>query len=196
MEGGNRMNRAEQALFNDKKMGFFIYLGVEAIMFAVLFATYLIFTPASNGPQPSEIFEAKTVILSSFFLLSSSGTLWLGERALKSEKQNIFLTGLGITMLFAIIFLGFEVYEFASFVREGHGMGVNVFMSSYYVLVGLHAAHVAFGIGWMAVLFVQYFRQIPRTLFTEKLSIFSYYWHFVDIVWVFIIGIVYLPYLL
>ncbi|WP_404455841.1 heme-copper oxidase subunit III [Oceanobacillus kapialis] len=190
------MNREEQYLFQDKKMGFFIYLGVEAIMFAVLFATYLIFTPASSRPYPSEIFEARIVILSSIFLLSSSGTLWLGERALKKGKDTLLLTGLGVTMLFAIIFLCFEVYEFTTFVMEGHGMSANVFMSSYYVLVGLHAAHVLFGIGWMAILFVQYFRQIPRSLFTEKLLIFSYYWHFVDIVWVFIIGIVYVPYLL
>ncbi|WP_052360608.1 cytochrome c oxidase subunit 3 [Oceanobacillus manasiensis] len=190
------MNREEMALFKDKKMGFFIYLGVEVVMFAVLFATYLIFTPATQGPHPSEVFEAKIVILSSFFLLSSSGTLWLGERALKKKKQAFFLIGLGITKLFAIIFLGFEVYEFASFVKEGYGMSASVFMSSYYALVGLHAAHVAFGVGWMGVLFVQYFRRIPLTLFTEKLSIFAYYWHFVDIVWVFIIGIVYLPYLL
>lgn len=190
------MNNHESALFKDKQIGFLIYLGVEAIMFSVLFATYLIFTPARQGPHPSEVFEAMSVILSSFFLLSSSGTLLAAERALKKNYKFKFLVWFGITLLFALIFLGLEIREFHTFVSEGYDISVNVFMSSFYVLVGLHAAHVAFGIGWMIVLLIQYRRKIPASLFSEKHTIFSYYWHFVDVIWVFIIILVYLPYLI
>lgn len=189
------MNNDEAALFKDKQLGFFIYLGVEAVMFATLFATYLIFTPASRGPHPSEVFEAKSVILSSIFLLSSSGTLIIAEKGLKNRQTKKLFVGLGITFLFALTFLGLEIREFYTFVSQGYGISVNVFLSSFYVLVGLHAAHVAFGIGWMITLFAQWKMNIPYSLFTEKQKIFSYYWHFVDVVWIFIIVLVYLPYL-
>ncbi|PAV31418.1 cytochrome aa3 quinol oxidase subunit III [Virgibacillus profundi] len=190
------MNDYESALFKDKQIGFLIYLGAEAIMFTVLFATYLIFTPAEQGPHPTEVFKAVSVILSSFFLLSSSGTLIAAEKGLAKNNQRKFITWFAITLLFAMIFLGLEIHEFYTFVSDGYGISVNVFMSSFYVLVGLHAAHVAFGIGWMIVLFIHYMRKIPMSLFREKHKIFSYYWHFVDVIWVVIILLVYLPYLL
>src|SRR5699024_398572 len=191
------MKAMEESLFKDKQIGFFIYLYVEAIMFLTLFATYFIFTPSSEGPHPSDIFDAKTVILSSVFLLSSSGTLYMAERHVKSTRHGIFALWLAVTLLFGLIFLGFEINEFYGFVADGYGVSASSFLSSYYVLVGLHAAHVLFGCGWMLVLFIQLFViKIPHTLFVEKCKIFSYYWHFVDSVWVFIILIVYLPYLL
>ncbi|MGY0694707.1 cytochrome c oxidase subunit 3 [Virgibacillus sp. FSP13] len=189
------MNEYEAALFKDKQIGFFIYLGVEAIMFATLFVTYIIFTPASIGPQPTELFEVKSVILSSLFLLASSGTLIVAEKGLANRQYKKLLGWLGVTCLFALIFLGLEVHEFSNYLQKGYGMSANVFMSSFYVLVGLHAAHVGFGIGWMGTLFIQFKKRIPYSLFIEKQKIFSYYWHFVDVIWVFIIIFVYLPYL-
>lgn len=190
------MNDYEISLFRDKQMGFFIYLGVEAIMFATLFATYFIFTPAERGPGPSEVFEWKSLLLSSFFLLSSSGTLILGEKGLTKGNIKKLVIGLGMTLVFALVFLGLEISEFYSYVQEGYKISTSTFLSSFYVLVGLHAAHVLFGAVWMGLLFIQLKAKVSNALYTEKLKIFSYYWHFVDVIWVFIIIIVYLPYLL
>ncbi|WLV24255.1 cytochrome c oxidase subunit 3 [Aciduricibacillus chroicocephali] len=190
------MSEYEGALLKDKKIGFGMYLGVEAIMFATLFTNYIIFTPSPHGPQPGELFEAKSLILSSFFLLSSSFTLIGAERFLSKGKKLGFLIGLGITFLFAAIFLGLEVKEFYKYVSEGNGVSANNFMASYFVLVGLHAAHVAFGLGWMAALFTNWMRNIQKHLYHEKLKIFSYYWHFVDVMWVVIILVVYLRFLI
>ncbi|WP_188454653.1 cytochrome c oxidase subunit 3 [Virgibacillus oceani] len=187
----------QMTLFADKRAGFLLYLFVESIMFATLFATYLIFTPAPSGPKPTDIFEAKSVILSSVFLLSSSGTLILAEKGLKSHQSLKILIGLGTTFLLGLVFLGLEIHEFYKYVQEGNGLTVNVFMSAFYVLVGLHAAHVTFGCCWMILLSVQYkMMNLPYQLYTEKQRIFQYYWHFVDVIWVFIIILVYLPYLL
>lgn len=188
------MNKNEQILFKDKQMGFFIYLGVESIMFLVLFATYLIFTPSTEGPHPSEVFDARSVILASIFLLSSSGTLIVAEKGLQERHRKKIATWLGITLAFALIFLGLEINEFYSYVQEGYGVSTSSFLSSFYVLVGLHAAHVAFGCGWMVTLFI-HLKNLSHSLYTEKFKIFSYYWHFVDIVWVFIIGFVYLRFI-
>ena len=98
--------------------------------------------------------------------------------------------------MFGLIFLGIEINEFRVFVNNGYTLSTSSFLSSYYVLVGLHAAHVLFGCAWMIILFIQLSGiKIPFSLFTEKFKIFSYYWHFVDLIWVFIIVIVYLRYL-
>ena len=182
-------------LFGDKRMGFFIYLFVEAVMFATLFATYLIYTPAPQGPHPSEVFEVKTVVLASIFLLSSSGTLMIAEKGLDRRNIKMILTGLLITFTFGAIFMYFEVHEFYTFVTEGHTISTNNFLSSFYVLVGLHASHVLFGLFWMIVLLIQR-KLLPYNLFKEKHKIFNYYWHFVDIIWVGILIIVYIPYLI
>ena len=190
------MNEYETALFKDKQMGFFIYLGVEAVMFATLFATYMIFTPGIKDPQPSDVFEVKSLVLSSLFLLSSSVTLMVAEKGNRKGRFKKLLIGLGITLVFGLVFFGLEVSEFYSYVQDGYKISTNTFLSAFYVLVGLHAAHVLFGAGWMVVLFIQLGWKIPKSLFSEKLKIFSYYWHFVDIIWIFIIVLVYLPYLI
>lgn len=190
------MNTYETDLFKDKQLGFLIYLGVEMVMFLTLFAVYIIFTPSTQGPHPSEVFSATTVIISSIFLLSSSGTLLLSERGLKTKNVKIIISWLLVTLLFGLVFLGIEINEFRTFVNNGYLLSTSSFLGSYYVLVGLHAAHVLFGCMWMIILLIQLSGiKIPFSLFTEKFKIFSYYWHFVDIIWVFIIVIVYLRYL-
>lgn len=189
------MNEYELTLFKDKQLGFFIYLGIEAIMFTVLFATYLIFTPSSVGPHPSEVFDVTTVILTSVFLLSSSGTLWIAGRELTKKSINKIYLWLGVTLLLALIFIGLEINEFYQYVQAGNTLSTNSFLSSFYVLLGLHGAHVIFGCGWMIMLLIHLKRRISNSLFTEKFKIFSYYWHFVDSIWILIVLIVYLRYL-
>lgn len=189
------MNNDVATLFKDKQIGFFIYLGIESVMFLTLFATYMIFTPSSEGPHPADVFEAKSVILSSIFLLSSSGTLYLAEKGLDGRRWKQILPWLSITLLFGFVFLGLEIQEFYTYSQQGYVLSTSSFVSSFYVLVGLHAAHVAFGCGWMIILFIQLKRRIPYSLYREKFKMFSYYWHFVDIIWVFIIAIVYLRFL-
>ena len=190
------MKQMSEILYQDKKLGFFIYLIVEAVMFATLFATYIIFTPPSEGVQPDEVYELKTVILTSVFLLSSSGTLLIAESGLEHWHRTKIWLGLGLTFVLGILFMGFEIHEFYKYVSEGYTITVNNFLSSFFVLVGLHASHVAFGLAWMILLMIQFKQQnIPRSLFIEKHKIFNYYWHFVDFIWVIIILIVYAPYL-
>lgn len=189
------MKQTAEVLFEDKKLGFYLYLIVEAIMFAVLFATYIIFTPASKGAGPYEVFELKTVIMSSLALIPSSATLLIAESGLKKWSPMKILLGLLLTFLLGATFLGLEIHEFYKYATEGYTFTLNNFMSAFYILVGLHASHVAFGLTWMVVLMLQINSRIPRSLFIEKHKIFNYYWHFVDIIWVLIVLIVYFPYL-
>ncbi|MFD2922847.1 cytochrome c oxidase subunit 3 [Halobacillus naozhouensis] len=182
-------------LFGDKRLGFYIYLGVEAVMFATLFATYIIFTPPEKGVTPTEAFDLRSVIMTSAFLLPSSATLLIAEKGLKDASRMKVWIGLITTFLLGAVFLGLEVHEFYKYaVHEGYTISVNNFMASFYTLVGLHASHVAFGLGWMLLLMLQLKRNIPSALFNEKQRIFNYYWHFVDFIWVMIIIFVYSPY--
>jgi len=188
------MNTFKTERFRDKQLGFAMYLIGEAIMFATLFATYLIYTPTAINPIPEEVFEARTVIIASVFLLTSSATIHYGEKAVEKGNHKGIWTGLVTTFLLSVGFIGMEAHEFQTYYKEGFTLTQNLFLSSFYILVGLHASHVLFGMGWMLVLAYQKNR-IPFINYAQKQNIFSYYWHFVDVIWIFIIALVYGPYL-
>ena len=178
--------------FRDRQLGFAMYLIGEAIMFATLFATYFVYTPEAINPIPSEVFEARTVIISSVFLLTSSATIHYGEKAVEKGNSKGIWIGLITTFLLALGFIGMEAHEFHTYYSEGFTLTQNLFLSSFYILVGLHAAHVLFGMGWMIVLAYQK-KRIPSINYAQKQNMFSYYWHFVDVVWILIIALVYGP---
>ncbi|WP_226037471.1 cytochrome c oxidase subunit 3 [Aquibacillus saliphilus] len=188
-------NEKSSEHYNDKRLGFFIYLIVESVMFATLFATYFVFTSEQSTPSPTDVFEAKSVIISSFVLVLSSATLLISEKGLSNKSPRLIVLGLVITFLLGLGFVGIEIREFFTYINEGYTLTTNVFLSSFYVLVGLHAAHVLFGTIWMILLFYQLMANIPFSLYVEKQRIFHYYWHFVDLIWVCIVIFVYKPYL-
>ncbi|KHE66904.1 cytochrome aa3 quinol oxidase subunit III, partial [Halobacillus sp. BBL2006] len=125
------MKQTSDVLFQDKRLGFFLYLGVEAFMFATLFATYIIFTPASVGADPSEVYELRTVILTSVFLLSSSGTLLIAESGLEGWNKKKVWIGIVATFLLGATFLVLEVHEFYKYTHEGFTITMNNFLSSF-----------------------------------------------------------------
>lgn len=188
------MSAHKTELFGDRQLGMVIYLIAEAVMFATLFATYFLFTPSAINPTPEKVFELRTVIIASIFLLTSSATIHFGEKAVESDHKRKIWIGLISTLVLAAAFIGMEVHEFYTYYKEGYTLTENLFLSSFYILVGLHASHVLFGLGWMLLLAYQ-FSRIPAVNYAQKQKIFSYYWHFVDIVWIFIIVFVYGPYL-
>ncbi|SDK16465.1 cytochrome c oxidase subunit 3 [Sediminibacillus albus] len=189
------MSNHADALFADKQIGFFIYLMVEGVMFGTLFATYFVFTPAATGPAPGEVYDTQSVILASACLLTSSGTLMIAEKGLANHNWRRIWTGLGVTFLLGTAFLVIEVQEFYFYVQDGYTLTSSNFLSAFFVLVGLHASHVLFGLLWMVVLACQSFRSLPYQLFKEKHKIFIYYWHFVDLIWILILVLVYAPFL-
>lgn len=91
-----------------------------------------------------------------------------------------------------VAFLGFEIYEFVEYVHYGLGFSTSAFASSFYSLVGLHGAHVVFGLGWVLLLLIRYNRAGITLTNAPKFYMFSLYWHFIDVVWVFIFTVVYL----
>lgn len=183
--------RTEESRLNI--LGFWIFLGAEVALFATLFATYLVlFQRAGSGPTAKDLFEVKDVLIETLLLLTSSFTCGLAIFEMRRNRLSGLLTWLLVTLLLGAGFITFEIREFIHYVHEGATMQTSAFLSSFFVLVGTHGAHVSLGIGWMILIIIQLLQRgfTPRT--ARKVFIVSLYWHFLDVVWIFIFTLVYL----
>jgi cytochrome aa3-600 menaquinol oxidase subunit 3 len=183
--------RTEESRLNI--LGFWIFLGAEVVLFATLFATYLVlFQRTGNGPTAKDLFEVKDVLIETLLLLTSSFTCGLAIFEMRRSRMGGLLAWLLVTLLLGAGFITFEIREFIHYVHEGATIQTSAFLSSFFVLVGTHGAHVSLGIGWMILIIIQLLQRgfTPRT--ARKVFIVSLYWHFLDVVWIFIFTLVYL----
>lgn len=193
--GGALPPHAETATLEGKNkvMGFWLFLGGECVLFGTLFATFIALrNQVPDGPTGQEIFQLGTVALSTFILLTSSLTSVFGTMALHRGKLSQLLMWMTITILLGLCFLGLEIYEFKQYVHEGHVFSKSAFATSFYTLVGFHGAHVAFGVLWIALLIISSFKKGLTVVTAPKFYVAGLYWHFIDVVWVFIFTVVYL----
>ncbi|WP_124726533.1 cytochrome c oxidase subunit 3 [Staphylospora marina] len=177
----------------NKVLGFWLFLGAETVLFACLFGSYLALRHQTmGGPTGQELFDMKLVALATALLLTSSLTSVLAMVAMNrlQKKQTVFW--LVVTVLLGLGFLVLEIYEFIHYVHLGHTFMSSAFGSSFYALVGTHGAHVTFGIVWISTLIFQTVRRGITLEMAPKLFVASLYWHFIDVVWVFIFTLVYL----
>jgi cytochrome o ubiquinol oxidase subunit III len=188
----NEMKHEAEA--NDRVMfGFWVYLMTDLLMFAVLFAVYAVLHGnTEGGPGGGELFGLQLAFAETLILLTSSFTCGIGMIAARKGDKNQVLAWFGVTFLLGVAFLSLELSEFAELIGEGHTLSSNAFLSSFFVLVGTHGVHIISGLFWMLVtlLFVLV-RGLNRHL-VRKLALLSLFWHFLDIVWIFIFTIVYL----
>lgn len=177
----------------NKILGFWFFLGGEMVLFGSLFATYLTLrNEVPDGPTASEIFSLPMIAIATLILLTSSLTSVLATIALHRQQLSGVLRWMGVTVLLGLGFLGLEIYEFYEYTQLGHTFTKNAFATSFYTLVGFHGAHVAFGIVWITVLILQGMKKGLTVVTAPKFYIAGLYWHFVDVIWVFVFTIVYL----
>jgi len=177
----------------NKVTGFWLFLGGETVLFGCLFATYLTLRGQTlDGKTPFELFNLPMVGLTTFILLTSSLTSVFAVMALHKRNLKGLLGWLAVTVGFGLSFLGLEIYEFVEYVHEGHTFMANAFGTSFYTLVGFHGAHVAFGVIWITILILQGLKKGLTTVTAPKFYVAALYWHFIDVVWVFIFTVVYL----
>ena len=173
--------------------GFWIYLMSDCVLFATLFATYAVLSGnIAGGPSGKEIFELPYVLVETFCLLISSFTYGMAMLAMNKGNQSSVMKWLGVTFLFGLAFIGMEVNEFAHLIHEGYGPDRSAFLSAFFTLVGTHGLHVTSGLIWMAVLMVQIVKNGLTAKNGTRLMCLSLFWHFLDIIWIFIFTIVYL----
>jgi cytochrome c oxidase subunit III len=177
----------------NKILGFWIFLGAETVLFGTLFSAYLALRHNTmDGPTAAELFQLPLVFLATMILLTSSLTSVFAVQALHQHKVKAMINWLIITILLGLGFLALEIYEFYHYVHEGHGFTTSAFSSAFYTLVGFHGAHVAFGIVWIALVIGQVMRKGLTVVNAPKVYLSAIYWHFIDVVWVFIFTVVYL----
>jgi cytochrome o ubiquinol oxidase subunit 3 len=179
--------------FSKVYMGFWMYLMTDCILFATLFITYAVFMHSTfGGPSGKDLFSLKTAFSETMALLLSS--LTSGLAMLAACKNNIrgIYGWLIATALLGTIFLGLELNEFFEFVHEGHSWRQSAFLSSFFTLVGTHGLHITTGLFWLSVMLVQlsFFGLTVDTF--RRLFVFNLFWHFLDLIWIFIFTFVYL----
>ncbi|AXF55505.1 cytochrome c oxidase subunit 3 [Salicibibacter kimchii] len=177
----------------NKFLGMFVFLAGETTMFATFFGTYLgLRSGTASGPEPADLFQLPLVFIMTMILLTSSLTSVLATYAMKKNQFGKLKLWMWVTFLLGVTFLSLEIYEFVEYYEHGLGYTSSAFASSFYTLVGLHGAHVLFGLGWILLLLLRN-RSRGITLYNApKFYAFALYWHFIDLVWVFIFTVVYL----
>lgn len=177
----------------NKFLGFWFFLGGETVLFACLFATYLALKDSvAGGPSGKELFQMPIVFLATMLLLTSSLTSVYAMHHMRNFDFKKMQLWLGITVLLGAAFLALEIYEFTEYVHEGFTFSTSAFSSAFYTLVGTHGAHVAFGLLWIVTLMVRNAKRGLNLYNAPKFYVASLYWHFIDVVWVFIFTVVYL----
>ena len=201
---------------DNRKIAIWAFIGSECMLFVSLISTYLIYKGRSVvGPYPHEaclpptcstplkaILNIPVTSASTFVLLMSSLAMVLALAAVEMKDQPKRTTGerilgssklwLWMTAILGTTFLGFQAYEFTSFVHEGLTIRTNLFGSSFFTLTGFHGAHVTAGVLWLLTLLaIDYRRGLgPKDAINVDLA--ALYWHFVDVVWIVIFTLVYL----
>jgi len=124
--------------------------------------------------------------------LTSSFVCGLAILASRSGNKRAVMTWLAITFLLGAAFVGMELKEFAHLAAEGNSWKRSGFLSAFFTLVGTHGLHISSGLIWMGVLIYQIYRKGLTDPVRRRLALFSLFWHFLDIIWIFIFTIVYL----
>jgi cytochrome c oxidase subunit 3 len=179
----------------NKLIGFWVFLGGETALFASLFATYLTLkdhVPSEDHLLAKELFHLPLAFVMTMLLLTSSLTSVYAIYHMKNYNFNKMRLWLIITILLGFGFLALEIYEFVEYVHQGHTFRSSAFGSSFYFLVGTHGGHVIVGLVWMILLLVRNNSRGLSVYNAAKFNTVALYWHFIDVVWVFIFTVVYL----
>jgi cytochrome o ubiquinol oxidase subunit 3 len=182
-----------QDTFSKTMLGFWIYLITDCLLFATLFATYAVLHNNTFGyPSSKELFDLSDAFAETMILLFSSVTCGLAVLSAVWDKKNWIFGWLILTFLLGASFLTLELREFSHFVHEGNDWTKSAFLSSFFSLVGTHGLHITVGLFWMAVVMAQILWQGININTFRRLAIFSLFWHFLDLIWIFIFTFVYL----
>lgn len=181
----------------NKFVGFWIFLSCEVVLFASLFATYIALKdkgPAGMDAKytAANLFELPLAFVMTMLLLTSSLTSVYAMYHMKNHNFKGMQTWLAITVLLGLGFLGLEIYEFNHYVHIGFGYTHSAFSSAFFTLVGTHGLHVILGLGWITLLIIRNSGRGLSLYNAPKYFIAALYWHFIDVVWVFIFTVVYL----
>lgn len=188
------MSEVQQSQQTEKvTFGFWLYLMTDCVLFASLFAVFAVMRNSVwDGPAGADIFSLPYVWLLTMVLLLSSFTCGLALIAARNNNVRKTFRLLVVTGVLGLTFLGLELYEFAKLVHEGYGWQRSGFLSAFFTLVGMHGLHISAGLIWLGYLSSKLRTKGLTAINRKRLHLFSMFWHFLDVIWIFIFTIVYL----
>jgi len=175
-----------------KVFGFWVYLMTDLVIFAVLFACYIVLRDNTfGGPSGSDIFQLSTVVAETLILLTSSFTCALGTRSILKAQKVPAIFWFAATCALGLAFLYIEISEFYKLTHEGNSWQRSGFLSSFFTLVGTHGFHISVGLLWMIVAMVRIGLRPLTDSGISQIYRMAFFWHFLDFVWIFIFTVVY-----
>jgi cytochrome o ubiquinol oxidase subunit III len=180
-----------------RALGFWLYLMGDAVIFALLFMTYSIMVGnVAGGPTGKTLFSLNNAALETALLLLSSITFGFASLSSRSANRSAVLGWLAVTFLLGAGFIFLEIREFLGLIRVGAGPQRSGFLSAFFTLVGTHGTHVSVGLIWILIMSGQVALKGLTVPVASRLFRLGLFWHFLDIAWVGIFSVVYLPGLL
>lgn len=175
------------------KLGLWVFLAGEIMIFGGLIACFILLRIAAGGwTSDAAHVDWQVGTLNTLVLLTSSLTMILALAAVRAGKREAVKLYLGFTVTLGLMFLGVKAYEYAGHLGEGFTPLSGMFWSFYYLMTGLHALHVTGGIVVNFVLLMMAFRGTLWERGQGRLEFAGLYWHFVDVVWIFLFPLLYL----
>ena len=188
----NPVRAIEWRLPNKGRVGMSALIAGESAIFTIFVVAYLFYLGKSlTGPKPADVLEVP--VIGTICLLSSSLTIWRAERAIEGDRMRSFAAWLGTTIALAITFLIGTASEWRKLIFEdGLTIRTNLFGTTFFSLVGLHATHVVIGLALLSTVLLFSLLGWVDSRQSERFGAVALYWHFVDGVWVVVFSVVYL----
>jgi cytochrome c oxidase subunit 3/cytochrome o ubiquinol oxidase subunit 3 len=182
----------EWSLPSRRKIGVIGLILTESALFTIFVTAYLFYIGKSlTGPYPSQVLDLP--IIATICLLSSSLTVALAERAFRREDNAKFRLWLLVTIFLGLEFLGSTAFEWYRLIFRHHlTISTNLFGTTFYSLVGLHASHVIVGLTLLILVLILSLCRYVKQIHAEHIEMLSWYWHFVDGIWVIVFTVVYI----
>ncbi|MGC8550130.1 MAG: cytochrome c oxidase subunit 3 [Acidobacteriaceae bacterium] len=173
-------------------VGILTLIAGETALFTIFVLAYVFYIGKSvSGPTPAQVLDIP--VFMTICLWSSSLTIWLAERAIEHGKMNLFKAFWGLTILLGGIFLGGTALEWHRLIyHDGLTISTNLFGTTFYSLVGLHASHVVIGLIALSIVFILAMTGHLKKEHAYRVKTLAMYWHFVDAVWVVVFTVVYI----
>jgi cytochrome o ubiquinol oxidase subunit 3 len=193
MNDNSLVNPIDHAAKDKTVFGFWVYLMTDCLLFGSLFATYAVLhNNTFGGLGGADLFSMPVALAETLILLTSSFSCGLAMLAVQSGRRRHALLWFGLTALLGLTFLTFEISEFAQLVADGDSWARSGFLSGFFTLVGTHGLHIIIGLLWLGVLGWQIIHRGFTKHVVRRLTLFSMFWHFLDVIWIFIFTVVYL----
>lgn len=186
--------REDTGLFN-AKLGVWLFLASEVMLFGALFSSYIMLrVGATHWPEGASILSVPIATFNTMVLITSSVTMVLAWASLKLKNLSKYRLFMGLTILLGLTFLVVKAFEYGAKFHHHLFPSESTFLAIYFTLTGLHGIHVIGGIVVNSYFWgpgVKMWQSEPER-FTNRIEIAGLYWHFVDLVWIFLFPVLYL----